>query len=97
MVMEKFNNKYLKLNGNYIIRRIDNDCFIVPIGSSAKNFVIQLNDTALEAWNLLDKGLKYDDLINYFLKNYNVNKEQIEFDINVLLMECQNNKILEVK
>ena len=44
-----------------------------------------------------DASFHFNEYLNSKHGNYNVNKEQIEFDINVLLMECQNNKILEVK
>ena len=95
--MSIFNKKYLKLSGDYVVRKIDDEIFAVPIGEVSKNFVIQLNDVALEAWKLLENGISYEKLINYFITNYNVELNQIKTDLNALLVECLKNELLAVK
>ena len=87
----------MKLKSGFILREIAGSSIIVPVGDRVKEFngVINLNDTGVFLWKLLEKGATEQELIEALLNEYEVEKEIAERDVNKLVSKLKEAKLLK--
>lgn len=88
-------SRFLKLKGKFVVRKIDDEIFALPIGEDNENVIIELSGTALDVWELLEKGIEFGDLIRNLSQKYDVDINVLCIDIEKFLEICKNNNILE--
>lgn len=87
----------MKLKSGFILREIAGSSIIVPVGDRVKEFngVINLNDTGVFLWKLLEKGATEQELVEALLNEYEVEKEIAERDVNKLVSKLKEAKLLK--
>ena len=87
----------MKLKSGFILREIAGSSIIVPVGDRVKEFngVINLNDTGVFLWKMLEKGATEQELVEALLNEYEVEKEIAERDVNKLVSKLKEAKLLK--
>ncbi len=87
----------MKLKSGFILREIAGNSIIVPVGERVKDFngVINLNDTGVFLWKLLEKGATETELVDALLNEYDVEREIAERDVNKLVCKLKEAKLLK--
>ncbi len=67
----------MKVNRNFVLRKVGGRCVAVPVGSACKNFqgVVKLNATAQLVWESLLAGDAEDQTVQKMLAQYDVTEE----------------------
>lgn len=67
----------MKVNKNFVLRKVGNRTVAVPVGSTCKSFkgVIKLNDTACLVWESLLAGDSEDRTVEKMMEQYEVTEE----------------------
>lgn len=86
----------MKLKDGYVLRRIADFYFVVPLGKEIGNFngVITLNESGAFLFRLLKREISGVDLLQRFLEEYDVEKELALIDIDQFLSELRENGML---
>lgn len=73
----------MKIRDGFLLKEIADSFVVVPVGENLVDFssMITLNETAAFAWSLLSKGINADQLMEEFLKEYDVDEETAREDI----------------
>ena len=79
----------LKLDKEYVLRQIEDDYIIVPVGKAALSFngMITVNETGAFLWEQLLKGTDKEGLLRTVVETYEVTPEIAERDIDEFLDE----------
>lgn len=87
----------MKQNPDYIITDVADSHILVPVGKSAVNFnsIISLNDMGQTIWNLLEKEMTEDELLQSILAEYEVSAEQVRADIASFVSKLRENGCIE--
>ena len=86
----------LKLDKEYVLRQIEDDYIIVPVGKAALSFngMITVNETGAFLWEQLVKGTSKEGLLETLIETYEVTQEEAERDIDEFLDVLYTNNIL---
>lgn len=86
----------LKLDKEYVLRQIEDDYIIVPVGKAALSFngMITVNETGAFLWEQLLKGTDRKGLLRTVVETYEVTPEIAERDIDEFLDVLYRNDIL---
>ena len=87
--MEKYSR-----SDNYVCRTVIDQTMLFPVTYEEVNFQggILLNDVAHFIWNLLEKKIEKDNIVDIVAQNYNVKKDIIAADVDEFL-----NTLLDLK
>jgi hypothetical protein len=87
----------MKLKSGFVLREVAGNSIIVPVGERVKEFngVINLNDTGVFLWKILEKGATEVELVEALLNEYEVEKEVAERDVNKLVSKLKEAKLLK--
>lgn len=68
----------MKVNQNFVLRKVGGRCVAVPVGSACKTFqgVVKLNATAQLVWESLLAGDAEDQTVGKMLAQYDVTEER---------------------
>ena len=68
----------MKVNHNFVLRKVGDRAVAVPVGSACKTFrgVVKLNATAWLVWESLLAGDTEDQTVAKMLERYEVSEEQ---------------------
>ena len=83
-----------QLQKGLIIQKLDKETVIFDAEESV---LYTLNETAVEIFKMIKKGLKEDKIIEKMLKKYQVKKERVEKDVKNLIEELKKRKILVLR
>ena len=87
----------MKLKSGFILREIAGSSIIVPVGERVKEFngVINLNDTGVFLWKILEKGATAEEMVSALLNEYEVEKEVAEKDVSKFIGKLKEAKLLK--
>ncbi len=87
----------MKLKSGFILREIAGSSIIVPVGERVKEFngVINLNDTGVFLWKILEKGATEEEMVSALLNEYEVEKEVAEKDVSKFIGKLKEAKLLK--
>lgn len=87
----------MKQNPDYIITDVADSHILVPVGKSAVNFnsIISLNDMGKTIWDLLEKEMTEEELLQSILAEYEVSAEQAKADIASFISKLRENGCIE--
>lgn len=73
----------MKIKEGYLLREVAGSNIVVPVGEGAMDFsgVITLNEVGAFIWNLLEKDITKEQIIEKMLSEYDVDKTTAENDV----------------
>mgnify|MGYP001081557280 CR=1 FL=1 len=73
----------MKIKDGYLLREVAGSNIVVPVGEGAMDFsgVITLNEVGAFIWNLLEKDITKDQIVDKMLSEYDVDKTTAENDV----------------
>ena len=73
----------MKIKDTFVLSEIGGSYIVIPTGSETVdlNGMITLNETGYFMWNKMQNDITKDELIDEFLKEYEVEKEVLSADI----------------
>lgn len=85
------------IKDGYVLRRIADESFVIPIGVAAINTpkLLLLNESSVVLWERLMKGAEYSDLVEILTSEYEVSKDEAECDIREFIETLNSLDILE--
>ena len=87
----------VKIKKGFIKRKIGDKYLVVTTGelSRTNNMFIELNDTASDIWDMLEKGYGRDKIVSKLCKKYDVPAEKAQTDVDGLITSMQNAGVFE--
>lgn len=76
----------MKLNSNYVIKNVLDSYILVDIKSNFDG-VIKLNKTSKDICELVNEGLDKESIIDRLYEKYEINKDELNKDINNFINE----------
>ena len=87
----------MKIRDGFILRTIADTHIVVPVADRVIEFkgMITLNEVSAGVWNFLQTDRSYDDVLEYILSIYEIDRETATNDLNELLDQMENGGVLE--
>lgn len=87
----------MKLKGEFALKGLADFYAVVPTGESIKkyNCMITLNESGAVLWRALEKGSDFEGLKKAITREYSVDDERAEKDVNAFLEQLKNADIIE--
>lgn len=87
----------MKIKEGYILRKIANSDMVVPIGNNIADFngIISLNESAAFLWRRLKEGSEIPLLADTLVKEYDINRELAQKDVEHFVAQLWKSNILE--
>ena len=87
----------MKIKKGFMKRKIGDKYLVVTTGALSRtdNMFIELNETASDIWDMLDKGYDRDKIIEKLSKKYDVSEERVKGDVEKLIKSMQDAGIFE--
>lgn len=86
----------MKISDGYLLRSVAGKNIVVSVGADVNfNGMLTLNDTGVFFWNLLQKDITKEQMLEAVLKEYDVSAEEASLDIDAFIGKLRENKILE--
>ena len=87
----------MKIKKGFMKRKIGDKYLVVTTGelSRTDNMFIELNETASDIWDMLDKEYDRDKIIEKLSKKYDVSEERVKGDVEKLIKSMQDAGIFE--
>ena len=88
----------MKLNKNFVLRRVANAYMVLPLGQATVSFegMLKLNESGALLWKALKDGADLDGLVNALTAEYNVSEDQARADIQEFLDKLAQAGCLEL-
>lgn len=77
----------MRVQKDFILREIAGDYIIIPTGKTVLEFngLITVNEVGVSLWNMLQKEVSFDGLVDGILQEYDVEEEVAREDIQEFL------------
>ena len=88
----------MKIKEGFLLREVAGNTVVVPIGDEAVEFngVITINETGKFIWELMQDGIEKEELLDKFMKEYNISEEEAKEDIKAFIQILLDNNIAEL-
>ena len=88
----------MKIKEGFLLREVAGNTVVVPIGDEAVEFngVITINETGKFIWELMLDGIEKEELLDKFMKEYNISEEEAREDIKTFIQILLDNNIAEL-
>lgn len=89
----------MRTNENYVLREIDEESILIPIGEASEhlNGMIHLAPTAAFIWKEVDNSNSLEEIIQKLMEKYEVTEEIAKRDVYGFLTELyKRNMVLEI-
>ena len=89
--------RQVKIKKGFLKRKIGDKYLVVTTGELSRkgNMFIELNDTASDIWDMLEKGYDRDKIISKLCKKYDAPEEKIQQDVDRLIASMKNAGVFE--
>lgn len=86
----------MKVNSEYVMREIAGDTILIPIGDTINNFngLVILNELAKFIWEKMPQAKDEEELLNYILDEYEVEREVAKADLDEFLEMLKKENII---
>ena len=87
----------MKIRDGYMLRQVIDTYVIMGIGSDnyAPNQIMSLNETGVFLWNLMEKQVSKQELIDALCKEYEVNPDVASSDVEAFLSQLRAKDLIE--
>lgn len=88
--------KLISIQEGVIARQIPDEIILININNNKDSKIIDLKDSALNIWELIESGItNIDTIINEMSKKYDVDKSVLKNDIMSFLKDLETNNIIK--
>lgn len=86
----------MKINSEYVMREIAGDTILIPVGSTVNKFngLVVLNELAKFIWEKIPESKDEEELLNYILDEYEVEREVAKADLEEFLELLRKENII---
>ena len=86
----------MKINSEYVMREIAGDTILIPIGDTINKFngLVILNELAKFIWEKMPQAKDEEELLNYILDEYEVEREVAKADLDEFLEMLKKENII---
>lgn len=87
----------MKIRSGYILRQVLDIHVVMGIGSEvyAPYEIMSVNETGAFLWKLLEKGAEKQELVDSLTKEYDVDAQRAEADVDAFLSMLQEKALIE--
>lgn len=87
----------MKIRSGYILRQVMDIYVVMGIGSEAyvPNQIMSVNETGAFLWGLIEKGAEKQELVENLVKEYEVDAETAEKDVDAFLTRLREKALIE--
>ncbi len=87
----------MKIRSGYILRQVMDVYVVLGIGSEAytPNQIMSVNETGAFLWGLLEKGAEKQELVDSLIKEYEIDKQTAEEDMETFLTQLREKALIE--
>lgn len=87
----------MKIKDGFVVREIAGQTIVVALGAATRDFngMIKLNETGRTIWELISQGKEREEIIEYFLSEYDIDRASVEKDVDTFINTLQGANILE--
>ena len=88
----------MKIKDGFLLRSLADEHVVVPLADRVVelNRMMTLNDVCAAIWNFLTVNREYDDVVDYVVSTYEVDKETAETDVKNLLSQMESYGLLAI-
>lgn len=83
----------MKLSENYLVKHVLDSDILVDIKNNFSG-VIKLNKTAVDTIECINKGMDTNQIIDYLIDKYDIDKQTLSNDVNCFINDCINKGII---
>ncbi|MCL2252964.1 MAG: PqqD family protein [Lachnospiraceae bacterium] len=86
----------MKIKDGYLLRTIADTNIVVPVSERVIEFkgMITLNDVSADIWRFLETDREYDEVIDYMISEYNIDRDTASKDLKALLKHMEDSGVL---
>lgn len=86
----------MKIKSEYVMREIAGDTILIPVGDTINNFngLVVLNELAKFIWEKMPESKDEEELLNYILDEYEVEREVAKSDLDEFLEMLRKENII---
>ena len=87
----------MKIKPGYLLREVLDVAVIIGVGSEnyTPNEIMSLNETGALLWHCLEKGAEKQELVENLVKEYEVDAETAEKDVDAFLIRLREKALIE--
>lgn len=87
----------MKIKSGYMLRQVMDVYVVLGIGSEAytPNQIMSVNETGAFLWGLLEKGTEKPELVDGLTKEYDVDAETADKDVDAFLNQLWEKALIE--
>lgn len=87
----------MKIKNNFLLREVAGSYVVVPFGDESVEFngMVTLNESGKFIWDLLEKEISKEELLEKFMAEYDVSETQAKEDIRQFIQTLLDNNIME--
>ncbi len=87
----------MKVKSGFVVKEIAGQYVVIALGAASRVFngIIKLNESGRFIWELLSEEIERDEIVDALLKEYDVEREQAETDVDKFICELKGANILE--
>ena len=88
----------MKIKNNFLLREVAGSYVVVPFGDESVEFngMVTLNESGKFIWDLLEKEISKEELLEKFMAKYDVSETQAKEDIRHFIQTLLDNNIMEL-
>ncbi len=88
----------MKIKNNFLLREVAGSYVVVPFGDESVEFngMVTLNESGKFIWDLLEKEISKEELLEKFMAEYDVSETQAKEDIRQFIQTLLDNNIMEL-
>ena len=88
----------MKIKEGFLLREIAGTHIVVPIGERVIDFkgMMVLNSVSADVWSFLSEHRSYEEILEYILGLYEVDRQTVENDLNDLIGQMEACGVIEV-
>lgn len=83
----------MQINNDYVVKEVLGSKVLINLSDEA-NAIIKLNDTSFDIYNLLSQNKTKEEILNYLIKEYDIDINTLEKDYDELINDLINKGIL---
>jgi len=87
----------MKIKKGYILRTVADTHIVVPVAERVAEFkgMMLLNDISAAIWKQMQEDRTYEQLLEFILESYDIDRETAEYDLNILIHHMKINGVLD--
>ena len=88
----------MRIKEGFLLREIAGTHIVVPVGERVIDFkgMMILNSLSADVWSFLSEHRSYEEVVEYILETYEVDRRTAESDLNDLIERMEASGVIEL-